>query len=179
MEKQLEQISMTGRLCYLFMCIEKYLVTKYPKKDWSFVAKRMWQWTNMDWEDGYELYSVVVPECILECENVDVANDELGAELTEEQFEILTALLSDLSDGSGTSEFDRIMYAPMEFGDICADGDLHFAMENTADVIMQVVSMLEQNGIEAPSFDLVKQMSIKENNGWGKKFDSTKLSIIL
>ena len=30
-----KNLSLTGKLCYLFMCIEKYLVTCYPDKDWS------------------------------------------------------------------------------------------------------------------------------------------------
>ena len=28
-------ITMTGRLCYIFMCIERYLTTLYPERDWT------------------------------------------------------------------------------------------------------------------------------------------------
>lgn len=47
MEPELKNLSLMGRLCYLFMCIEKYLTQCYPERDWSIVAKRCWQLTNL------------------------------------------------------------------------------------------------------------------------------------
>ena len=34
-------ITMTGRLCYIFMCIERYLVTLYPDRDWTPISKSL------------------------------------------------------------------------------------------------------------------------------------------
>ena len=44
MTDELKNISLTGRLCYLFMCIEKFLVSCYPDRDWTPAAKKCWQW---------------------------------------------------------------------------------------------------------------------------------------
>lgn len=41
--KNLRKLSLTGRMCYLFMCVEKYLISLYHQKDWTPVAKRCWQ----------------------------------------------------------------------------------------------------------------------------------------
>ena len=39
--KRFRNITMTGRLIYIFMCIERYLVSLYPERDWTPVATRM------------------------------------------------------------------------------------------------------------------------------------------
>lgn len=39
LEPELKTLSLTGRLCYLFMCIEKYLTLCYPEREWGVVAK--------------------------------------------------------------------------------------------------------------------------------------------
>lgn len=72
--EELKELSMTGRLCYFFMCIEKYLITCYPKRDWTPVAKRCWQWTNDTWDIGCDIYSPVVPEFLLEFDNYEETN---------------------------------------------------------------------------------------------------------
>ncbi len=41
-----ETISMNGRMAYLIMCVENFLATKYPEKDWSFVSDIMWKATS-------------------------------------------------------------------------------------------------------------------------------------
>ena len=43
MENKLKDVSLNGRLGYLIMCCEAYLKTKYPERDWTFVAERMWE----------------------------------------------------------------------------------------------------------------------------------------
>lgn len=52
---KLMNLSLTGRLCYLFMCIERYLSICYPDRDWSLVAEKCWQWTNKYWNDGCDI----------------------------------------------------------------------------------------------------------------------------
>lgn len=48
-KEEFYNITMTGKICYIFMCIERYLVDKYPDRDWTPVAKHMWQWTEHWW----------------------------------------------------------------------------------------------------------------------------------
>ena len=47
MTNQLDQVSMNGRMAYLIMCIERFLTGKYPDRDWSDVARKMWLATSM------------------------------------------------------------------------------------------------------------------------------------
>jgi len=70
-DTRFENISMTGRLCYVFMCIERYLLTLYPDKDWTVVARKMWQWPKDTWSDGWWEYGDVVPGYILKYKNFE------------------------------------------------------------------------------------------------------------
>ena len=55
-ERAWKKLSLTGRFCYLFMCVETYLVTRFPERDWTPVAKRCWQWTEDYWDKGWDIY---------------------------------------------------------------------------------------------------------------------------
>ena len=65
LERAWKKLSLTGRFCYLFMCVETYLVTRFPERDWTPVAKRCWQWTEDYWDKGWDIYSAVIPEFFL------------------------------------------------------------------------------------------------------------------
>ena len=41
MDSRFKNITMTGRMCYIFMCMERYLLSLYPDRDWTLVAKKM------------------------------------------------------------------------------------------------------------------------------------------
>ncbi len=62
-DKRFDNITMNGRMCYIFMCIERYLLALYPDRDWTPVAKRMWQWTSYCcWtDDGLDIYEKTIP----------------------------------------------------------------------------------------------------------------------
>ena len=58
----------------LFMCMEKYLITCYPERNWEIVAKKCWQWTSVYWNEGRDRYSIVVPEYLFEFPNYEKTN---------------------------------------------------------------------------------------------------------
>lgn len=49
MKNKIENISLNGRLAYLIMCCEAYLKSKYPERDWKFVAENMWEITKAEY----------------------------------------------------------------------------------------------------------------------------------
>lgn len=73
--KDFYNITMNGRLCYIFMCIERYLTQLYPERDWTPISKRMWQWTTHWWDESSDIYSEAVPEYILEFEGYEKTNE--------------------------------------------------------------------------------------------------------
>lgn len=175
-----KSISLTGRLCYLFMCIERYLITLYPDRDWTPVAQRCWQWTNRYWNDGCDIYAPVVPEFLLEYDNYEEAN-ELAFDdmLSREDYAELTRLFDGITDGNSANEINRVLYLPVDFANKCECTEFDYSNEPTLKIIDEMREILESNGIEPPSVDNVADMTVEQKNGWGDFVDSRYLSVIL
>ena len=47
MESKFDSVSFTGRLAYIIMCVEKFLVTMYPNRDWTLLTEKMWLGTSL------------------------------------------------------------------------------------------------------------------------------------
>ena len=97
-ERAWKKLSLTGRFCYLFMCVETYLVTRFPERDWTPVAKRCWQWTEDYWDKGWDIYSAVIPEFLFEFEGYEKTNTgNYNGTLSEKDYQELTALFAGLT----------------------------------------------------------------------------------
>ncbi len=60
MNNKLSAVSMNGRMAYVIMCVEAYLINKYPDRDWSIISRKMWQATSMNWADWPDMFSSVI-----------------------------------------------------------------------------------------------------------------------
>lgn len=110
MRKELEKLSLTGRLCYLFMCLETYLITCYPDRDWTPVAKRCWQWTNVYWNEGCDTYSSVVPEFLFEFDNYNETNLlAFDGNLLEQEYLELINLFAGVTTGNKDDELNQLL----------------------------------------------------------------------
>lgn len=180
LREELATLSITGRLCYLFMCIEKYLITCYPERDWTPVAKRFWQWTNVYWDKGCNIYSPVVPEFLLEFDNYEETNlREFDGILSQNDYMILKNLFNGITTGRQDDELNRILMLPMNFMDCCDGTSFANANEPTLMIIYEAEQFLLSHGISLPSLCQIKNMTIGNKNGWGEFVDSEYLSIII
>ncbi|MBO4804689.1 MAG: hypothetical protein J5554_01455 [Paludibacteraceae bacterium] len=192
-DTRFENISMTGRLCYVFMCIERYLLTLYPDKDWTVVARKMWQWPKETWSDGWWEYGDVVPGYILKYKNFEDVSVQ-STDLTREEFEALTALYKSIPNVR--DELDTVLNIPFEMGNICDAEDYRTKIgeEQTMRAIVRMEDILWAHGIELPDFSLVseyikhdprdparqKKLGIVDRTGvWGMGIDADHLSVIL
>lgn len=178
--EELKGLSMTGRLCYLFMCLEKYLITCYPERDWTPVAKRCWQWTNGTWDIGCDIYSPVVPEFLLEFDNYEEANRRaFDGNLSESDYLALVNLYDGLTTGNEDDEINQVLMLPIEFSSECEGSAFMNADEPTLVVLNKAQEFLLFHQISIPSICKVKNMTVDEKNGWGDYCDSEYLSIII
>ena len=178
--KDIDKISMTGRLCYLFMCIEQYLVNMYPDRDWIPWALKSWQWTNKFWNEGEAIYETVVPEYLFEFDNYEETNDkEFDGNLSKEDYEIFLALYDGITDGKSGDELNYVLNLPVDFEAACEGSALSYAIKETTPVLEKMVEILEKHGIEVPPVTKVEFSPMTEKNGWGNFFDSTQHSIFL
>lgn len=178
--EKLKELSLTARLIYIFMCIENYLTQCFPERNWALLAKKMWQWTNVFWEEGYDVYSVVVPEYILEFSTYEETNrNSFDGKLSEEDYAAFVGLYDGITDGNGNSDFDNILRAPLDFGNICDSSAFAQADEKTLEIIGNVVSILKRNNVDIPSVERIAHFTADQKNGWGDFVNSEYLSVIL
>lgn len=180
MQEELKKLSMTGRLCYLFMCLEKYLLACYPGRDWTPVAKRCWQWTNVYWDEGCDIYCPVVPEFLLEFDNYEETNRRaFDGNLSENDYFALKNLFVGVTAGCQDDEINKILMLPIDFSNMCEGTNFANANEPTLTVLYEAQRFLLSHGISLPSIGQLKHMTVGEKNGWGEFLDSEYLSIII
>lgn len=185
-DTRFENISMTGRLCYIFMCIERYLLAVYPDKDWTVIAKKMWQWTKQCWSDGWWEYGDVVPGHMLKYKNFE----EVGfpcTDITSEEFETLAALYKSIPNVRG--ELNTVLSIPYDMGNTCDAFDYRDKVgeEQTMAAIHRIEELLKAHGIELPEVPAAEPFTIRDDvrnhnhiiDIWRMKVNADHLSIIL
>ena len=179
MDKRFDSVSMNGRMAYVIMCVESFLVSKYPEKDWTFVSETLWRATSENWGDWPEEYSSIIPDVLLQYETYD--EEDLGDSITEGDFVMLKALYDGITEGMEDDPSDEVNYMlnkPYEMamvyeGTVIGDGKESICIINEAE------SILKKNGVPLPDYSKVLFSSSDELNGWGNDFDGSDLSIIL
>ena len=208
MDKRFENITMTGRMCYIFMCMERYLLALYPDRDWTFVAKKMWQWPAAScWhDDEWDAYISIMPELVMtgyKTEGYETAQDYIDAgfhEITREEYEQAVALYTGLTDGNPEDEICRLFDIPCTMVNVCDGYDYNDEVgdKQTVDAINEIEGILKKRGIPLPDISLVAEYSpenvdytikwwykygpdfFPHNDRWGMPTRGTeKLSIIL
>ena len=179
MKNKLEDVSMNGRMAYVIMCVEAYLKSVYPQKDWTLIAKAMWKATNTNWGDWPDLYCVYIPDVFLHYNSFD--EDELGSSISEDEYNMLRKLYSGITEGREDDPSDELNYVlnkPFEMamvyeGTVIGDGKESF------EIVDEIEVVLSNHNIPLPDWSRVVFSNASELNGWGNDFDGTFLSIIL
>ena len=175
-----KNISLTGRLCYLFMCIESYLSSCYPDRDWTLVAEKMWQWTSGYCNEGCDVYTQIIPDYLFEFDTYIETNErEFDGELSEEDYYTFVNLYEGITDGNSQDEINKLLMLPVDFNNECECTDFSYADTPTLNIISKAQSILYENGIEIPSKEKIEKFSVDEKGGWGDFFDSRYLSVLL
>lgn len=175
-----KNISITGRLCYLFMCIEKYLVSLYPDRDWTIIAERMWLWTEKSWDEAQEESDQIIPEYLMEFDTYEETNSRcFDGKLSRELYEKLIRLYDGITDGKSDDEINQVLFTMVEWGTVCEGVGFSAADEPTINYLSWIESVLKKHSIELPNKELVSDMTKDQKNGWGDFCNCRYLSIIL
>lgn len=183
-------VTMTGRICYIFMCIEKYLVTLYPNRNWKPVAKKMWQWTSHRyWTESRDIYSEAVPEYILEFNSFDETNEKsYDGKLKKEDYDEIVKCFSGITKGNEEDEICKVLMIPIDFGNIFEGSSIFYAEPYVQELIKDIERILSKHNIPLPEksklkpfiYDRGKKRRIDEKeDGWGEVCNTEYLSIIL
>lgn len=164
-------ISMNGRMAYLILCIEKYLITKYPMKDWNKLSSLMWNVTSDYWDEWDFKYIEVIPEYLFAFESFEDSDFEC---ISKEEYSYFSELLKDLPE-----EVNQLLLAPHNLQEVYCYSTIPGTGDEASQIILDVCAILQKSNIELPDISSVSFSSFSEKNGWGEHFDGTKLSLIL
>ena len=160
MGKRFENITIIGRLCYIFMCMERYLLALYPDRDWTLVAKKMWQCPEAEkwWDSEWGAYYGIKPESIIKFKYDD---DGSWHWITREEYEQAAALYAGLTDGKPEDEICHVLRIPFDMFNACDghDYDNEAAEEITISAINEIESILKEHDISLPDLSLVAEYS--------------------
>lgn len=170
------RLSLTGRFCFVFLCVEAYLTACYPQKDWTPVSKRMWPWTKTYWTEGWDRYSVVVPEWLFEFEGYEETNVSFKGRLSRWEYEELLRLYDGITKGDSEDEINQVLLLPIEFCNACEGCCISQACELTEWIFHQLRGILEQHEIPLPDLGRVRKFPLCRREEFG---DSEALSMVL
>ena len=187
MDKRFENITVIGRLCNIFMCMERYLLALYPGRDWTLVARKMWQCPAAEkwWDSEWGAYYRITPESIIKFKYDD---DGSWNWITREEYEQAAALYAGLTDGKPEDEICHVLRIPFDMFNACDGHDYNneAAEEITISAIGEIEGILKVHDIPLPDLSLVAEY-VPKWDGDGELFDrwgmptlgTEKLSIIL
>ena len=180
-------LSERGVVCYIFMCIERYLLKLYPEYDWKPLAKNMWELTDHWWEEDYEewFYYKVVPSYILQFDSYnDACFYDNAWKLSEDDYNAITSVYRNIEKHNGIEELDWLFNIPLLFMGIVFEYDGKIDCDSDSSnykYIMEIENILLKYGIELPDDSVLEPFKYEEKKIWipYRKKDATVLSIIL
>jgi hypothetical protein len=182
------------------MCIERYLVSLYPEKDWTPVARRMWNITT-DMEKFSEgspgnSYREIVPSYIMKSYKYGYGYEKVNSmvfegKLEKEVYDEIRALYDGIYKGDPDEEINKIIslvYDTVYCCNLYNSDFLHYD-ERTIKKCIEVDSLLIKNGIELPDMKLLEPFKFNRNRievryaerkkAFGFGVDAQNLSVIL
>lgn len=171
-KKDFNNISMNGRLAYQLMCVERYLLTKYPKNDFTKLMQLLWQVTNgMYWDSFSDYVMDLEPSNLFEFDSYE---EQEWLRLSKEEYDELIPCMNGLDN-----IVDDLFETLKEQTFVYAYTVVPKNTKESIDIIFDTIDFLKQEEIDLPDIKLVEFSTIDQRNGWGDHFDGTKLSIIL
>lgn len=166
-----KKISMNGRMAYIILCIEKYLLSMYPDTDWSILSDRMWSVTNSYWDEWDDMFIEIIPEYLFEFDTYDDSNFEI---LSREDYNYFCELLRDRD-----SSLNNLLLKLHDLQTIYCYTYIKGDGTEASEIVISASKILADNNIDLPDINAVSFSSFSEKNGWGEMFDGTSLSLIL
>ncbi len=172
MSLKIKELSIRGRVAYLIMCFEKYVVTKYPNRDWNPVDDMMWKiCDDSDYIDNSAYrYMEIIPEYLYEFDTYKESDFEY---LSNNDYEMFKSIIP-INDAG----LDTIMHSIYDVAMEYAYTAIPDGAPNTVPYIESVLNLLHEENIEPPSISCVEKYTDKEH-WWGHAFDGRYLSIIV
>ncbi len=166
-----ENISMNGRMAYLILCVEKYLITKYPHTDWTVLSKWMWKATSEYWDEWGYRFIEIIPEYLFEFDSYEASNFEA---ISKEDYDYFTKLFKD-----NTEILNELLQKLYDMQEVYCYTSIPGKGNDAIQIVLDMCNVLEKENVSLPDPSIVSFSTFKDKDGWGEDFDGEKLSLIL
>lgn len=172
MDNRINEISIRGRVAYLIMCAESYIVAKYPNRDWSPVVESMWKICDKsDYIDNSAYrYLEIIPECLYDRESFSVSKFDY---LSETEYNTFISLIP-----KDDEDLNCLMHSIYDVAIEYAYCGIPKGAPDTIPYIEDVEQILHDSGLALPDVSLLSGY-VDPEDWWGDPFDGRYLSIIL
>lgn len=169
----LKDVSLTGRIAYAIMCVEKYVTAKFPDERWKLVFDPFWEiCQSREWDTWANKALEYIPEFLLEFADYESSNFEF---ISKDDYlklkELYTRIDTDVVNG--------LLKRIRDIEEFYCYSSIDGIGQESLDYIGEIVSTLEREKIDLPDPELVSFSKFSAEDGWGSPFDGTKLSIVL
>ncbi|WP_339284244.1 hypothetical protein [Paenibacillus sp. FSL R5-0486] len=171
--EQIKLVSFRGRVAYGISCFENILmVLKYNPNDWRGGLEYLWGFTSTQYlDDWIDVIVELIPENLMEFSLYDENEFE---RLSEDEFVYLSKLYLNIDN-----TIVIILRKIYELGISHAYSVIEGYGESSLNSLQKIIFFMNQNNFPLPDIQSFLIYSIKENRGWGDKFDGIKVSKII
>lgn len=175
----IDSLSLIGRMACILLCIEQFLITQYPGRDWTPLAEVLWRATSVNWADWQDEYCCYLPFIILSYDRYVPEN--FSGQMDEELFHQIRALYAGITQGREDDPGDPLCCLLSLPDQMAADYEgAPFDGGVSADAFLcKAEEILTAHQVPLPDFERVAFSRVTERGGWGENFDGRFLSLIL
>lgn len=170
--KELATLPVSGRVAYAIICMEKFLLSKYPQKKWNILMEKMWEITNLRvWDKWLEEIMEYMPQYLFEFTDYESSGFEY---ISIKKYNELV----DLYDGVD-NDVNLMLNMIFELVSLDIEKPLDGNDKEDMGILKSIIAYLEEFKILFPSVDTVKIFLKKQNCEDGMPFEGKKLSALL
>jgi len=172
MENRINNISIRGRIAYLVMCFEAYVLGKYPERNWKPVSEMMWRICDKsDYIDcsAYRFVEIT-PEHLYK---QNVYSESNFKYLSEDEYNIFISIIP-----NNDNEINVLMHSIFDVAIEYAYCGIPKGAPDTIPYIEDVENIILKSNICLPDVSLVSKYT-DPADWWGDPFDGRYLSLIL
>lgn len=171
--EQFKHISLRGRVAYGIICFENILIAlNYDPNDWKIVLNYLWEFTSIPYLDDWnETIVELIPENLMEFKTYE---EEEFERLSKDEYLYLYKLYQNID-----SSIDIVLRDIYELGISHAYSVIEGYGESSLNSLQKIIDFMIDNNFSLPDIESFLKYSIKENRGWGDKFDGIELSKFL
>ena len=163
------KLSLVGRMAYVLMCVEAYLVHVYPDRDWRLLAKAFCFFSTTCFETWMLLYEQLTPDVAL---HDGEYNQIVQLLFTQDEYQYIIEQYRGITDGNlddPNDELCMVLNIPFDLiYEYSADAPymslktMMYAEKASVDAIEKIVDVLHKHHIELPDIHKLDSLVIKD-----------------